>query len=386
MTREARKPTVVPLPRPGTNSTTAASRPAKIVDPAEHFTGDTVFGVPVQRESRGTSPGIARTNLRGGSDWSEDRDTYNIHNTYITNISRCNGWDRGSRWSDCGPCHTWTRYDCHSGFSLSVGFGSGFSFGFFYGTSGAPLCSNWCNPWCESYATAWCYRPYWALRWNSYPRPCGVYHSWWNPCLSWRERWLTCGPCPWPGWVPYYGYPTLGSTTVVVASSTVYEPAYEPVAVAAPRTIPSPDALWMLLADGYDRDAEDGFILLEAAYPADQRWVAGQAFARAFRGDTVRAASLFRQAFAVDASVIARMSRDARFIARLEQLERSVEPAASAHQPSTDALLVLAAAQAARGDLSAAYLHATTAEAEGDASTGTQELVAWLRAMLRQRP
>ena len=38
-------------------------------------------------------------------------------------------------------------------------------------------------------------------------------------------------------------------------------------------------------------------------------------------------------------------------VARLEALERAVEPAAIAPQPSIDALLVMAAVQAARGDV-----------------------------------
>jgi hypothetical protein len=55
-------------------------------------------------------------------------------------------------------------------------------------------------------------------------------------------------------------------------------------------------------------------------------------------------------------------------------------------RPSVDVLLVLAATQAARGELTSAYINATTAEAEGDRSSGTASFVSWLRAELRQRP
>jgi hypothetical protein len=144
--------------------------------------------------------------------------------------------------------------------------------------------------------------------------------------------------------------------------------------------------MWAFLAEGYDRDAEDGFVLLEAAYPGDERWTMGQAFARAFRSDTVRASDIFRDAFASDPTAIRRLSTDSKFTARLDALERSLAPAASMQRPSVDVLLVLAATQAARGELTSAYINATTAEAEGDRSSGTASFVSWLRAELRQRP
>ena len=100
----------------------------------------------------------------------------------------------------------------------------------------------------------------------------------------------------------------------------------------------------------------------------------------------MRAATLLREALALDGSVMTQVSQDRKFVARLEALERAVEPAAIAQQPSIDALLVMAAVQAARGDVQAAYLNATTAEAEGDRSAGTASFISWLRAELRRRP
>ena len=105
--------------------------------------GDTVFGVPVARgrDLGGGRGNGARDGEPGRGDRHDDRDRgpgrggddvtiYNDNRTYtqyVTNISRCNGWSGGSRWADCGPCHTWDRYDCHDGVSVAIGFGSGFS-------------------------------------------------------------------------------------------------------------------------------------------------------------------------------------------------------------------------------------------------------------------
>jgi hypothetical protein len=48
-------------------------------------------------------------------------------------------------------------------------------------------------------------------------------------------------------------------------------------------------------------------------------------------------------------------------------------------------MLVTAASQAARGELSAAYFTATSAEAEGDRRAGTATLIDWLRREIRLR-
>lgn len=351
------RPNPQPMPRP-------TPRP-------ERFISDTVHGVPVVL-SRGKGDQYVDS---GGSSRVHDYD-YQIDKQtrthYANNVALCNGWSSGARWSDCGPCDTWQRYECNDGFALSVGFGSGFSFGFFYGSSGAPLCSSWSNPWWEGYASSWNCAPYS----YSYSFAYG-WRPWWN-------RWNGCGPCPFPAWTPCYTY---GPYFAPVIYTPVYTPVYIPtVYQTQPPSLPNPDALWAFLADGYDRDAEDGFVLLEAGYPADERWTIGQAIARAFRSDTVGGADLFREAFIADPSAITRTSHDPKFIARLEALERAVEPAASATPPSVDALIVLSASQAARGDLATAYLNATTAQAEGDRSAGAAAFISWLRAELRRRP
>ena len=347
-----------PIPRPTNSAGVPPRKPQPIADVADtrgHFTSDHAFGVPVARPVEGR---------RGGGD--RDDDGHAGYNRYATNIARCNGWGFGRRWSDCGPCHTWQGYDCHDGARIAFGFGSGFSFGFYYGTSCAPLCSSWCNPWWEGYACSWNCSPY---RWNYWA------------CRPWWSGYYGCGPCPIPAWTPCYTY--AGWCAPVVYQPVVYA---EPVVVVQQPAAPNPDAMWAFLADGYDRDAEDGFILLEAAYPADARWEIGQGFARALRSDTARAADLLRHAFANDPTAIMRLSGDPKFIARLEALERSLAPAANAARPSTDALVVMAASQAARGALQDAYLNATTAESEGDRSAGTGAFVSWLRAELRRAP
>ena len=407
----------VALPRPevtgGWSGRDGRNPPERIVDPPEQFVGDTVFGVPVAKAnptlsdrgpvrsprtdggssnagssggggaSGGTSGGTTVIN-NGSNNSTVINNTvlndHSVHNTYVRNVSNCNGWNSGSRWSDCGPCPTWQRYDCHDGASFSVGFGFGFSFGFFYGSSCAPLCTSWCNPWWEGYAVSWTCRPAYS-RWSGW---CRTRYTYWDPCRPWWESWTACGPCPAPAWTPCYTWspcyrPAWYVTAPVYTTAVVYT-------APPPPALPNPDAMWTFLADGYDRDAEDGFVLLEAAYPGDERWTMGQAFARAFRSDTVRASDLFRDAFAGDPSAVRRLSADPKFISRLEALERSLAPAAAMQRPSVDVLLVLAATQAARGDLTGAYINATTAEAEGDRSSGTAAFVSWLRAELRQRP
>jgi hypothetical protein len=86
-----------------------------------------------------------------------------------------------------------------------------------------------------------------------------------------------------------------------------------------------------------------------------------------------------------DPSGVLRTSADPRYVARLEALERSLSPAANGATTQVDALLIIAASQAARGDLSGAYFTATTARAEGDRSMGTAAFIAWLEGELRQR-
>ena len=397
----------VRAPRSGDDST----KLDPVTDRPERFVGDVVGGVPM---TRATEPFIINSGTGagggGGNNVSINNSNVNttivnnttinnntiynntIYNTnnYITNVARANGWWHNSWWSSAGPCDVWQPYVCRDGLSVSIGFGSGgFSFGLFYSSSSAPLCSSWYNPWWDGYATYWTctptyvgcgtpWRPYWRqslwlVNWH-HRDACD---PWWHG--GWWTHPAICAPAPRPIWTPCFTYSPVICTTFVPVQTVVVAP------VPAPPSLPNPSALWTFLAEGYDRDAEDGFAVLAAADPTERAWFVGQGFARAFRGETAWASDILRQAFHDDPSSITRTSSDGRFIARLEALERSLEPWTSDPSPNIDALVVTAASAAARGDLNGAYFFATTAQAEGDRSAGTAAFTAWLRAELRAR-
>jgi hypothetical protein len=355
------------------------------------FVSDTVGGVQVTPPGPGAGPGAGggnTTNINTTVINTTNINQTNINNSYnqyINSVSYANGWHPNSHWSSAGPCHVWQPYECRDGLSISVGFGSGgFSFGLFYGSSGAPLCSSWSNPWWEGYASYWTCAPTysaWPTPWRSpcWTSYCAPRWTCWNPCRPWWHTYAVWTPCPLPVYTPIYAY------SPVVCATVVYT---QPVVVQVPPpqpSLPNPSALWTFLAEGYDDDAEDGFAVLAAAYPSEQAWFVGQGFARAFRGETAWASDILREAFLRDPSSILRTSGDPRFVARLEALERSLAQLASGPRPSVDAVFVIAASQAARGDLDSAYFSATSAQAEGDRSAGTASFVSWLRAEIRAR-
>jgi hypothetical protein len=358
------------------------------------FVSDTVGGVQVTPP--GPVPGPGAGSIGGGNTTNINTtviNTTNInqttinnsYNQYINSVSYANGWHPNSRWSSAGPCHVWQPYECRDGLSISVGFGSGgFSFGLFYGSSGAPLCSSWSNPWWEGYASYWTCAPTysaWPTPWRGpcWTAYCAPRWTCWNPCRPWWHTYAVWTPCPLPVYTPCYSYsPFVCSTIVYTQPVVVQVPPPQP-------SLPNPSALWTFLAEGYDDDAEDGFAVLAAAYPSEQAWFVGQGFARAFRGETAWASDILREAFLRDPSSILRTSGDPRFVARLDALERSLAQLASGPRPSVDAVFVIAASQAARGDLDSAYFSATSAQAEGDRSAGTASFVSWLRAEIRAR-
>ena len=367
-----------PGKRPPNKPAVAQPRFPAAVEPtvsrANHFVGDSAYGVPVKTPRQGSN-GNANNSSTNGSQTATTINNYNTYNQYVTNVANCNGWSSGSRWSSCGPCDVWQPYNCNDGLAVSFGFGNGgFSFGFFYGSSGAPLCSSWANPWWDGYATSWSC----ASRWNS------CWGSCWNPCTPW---WNNCYPYPAYNCVPWYPYSPVvysgwggsyyGGQTIVYTQP--------PVVYVAPPALPTPSALWTFLAEGYDNDAESGFAVLAAADPAESAWLVGEGFARAFRGETAWASDMLRTAFLTDPSGVLRTSNDPRFLARLDALERSLSPLASAAAPSVDALLVIAASQAARGNLSGAFFTATTAQVEGDRTSGTAAFIGWLQSELRRK-
>ncbi len=405
---EVRKPIVeIPGARPTTTSNSNGGKPISLSEPNSarpvtkrppQFVSDTVHGVPVGPRDR-TSGDDRRNNNRDndrnnnrGNNHDNNRgnnnhDYNNTQSQYVNCVSYNNGWWRGSNWSSCGPCDVWQPYNCSNGSSISIGFGSGgFGFGFFYGSSSAPLCSSWNNPWWDGYATSWNCAPV-SYGWQRWRNPCwGA--SYWNCSRPWWNSYDGCGPCPLPLWTPVYSYAPIVYTpiayTPVVYTSVVYAPA--PVVVTPAPTLPSPSALWTFLALGYDNDAESGFVALSNVDPLEGEWLVGQGFARAFRGDIALAANTMRQAFAADPSAFMRTTTDARFGARLDSLELTLAPAAQSSPASVDALVVIAASQAARGDLAAAYFSITSAQTDGDLSPGTAAFARWLNLELRRRP
>ncbi|MFM7051384.1 MAG: tetratricopeptide repeat protein [Planctomycetota bacterium] len=359
----------------------------------ERFVDDEVFGVPVKGDgaTRGTGSRDPRADGAAGAgvavgdviaNGSNIDQTVvinnNTYNTYTENIYDANGWNPYGHGSSAGPCHTWERYDCSDGISIAIGFGGGFSFGFFYGSSCAPLCTSWSNPWWCGYASSWSCGPSWYA--------CRPWYSWchrpwwrdWNSCAYWTSSW--CTPCPRPWWTPCYTY-----TPIVYTPYAYTQVVYQPVVVQAPPPLPAPATLWSYLADGYDDDAAEGFAVLAVADPNEGVWFAAQGLALAFRGDEARGADLLRDAFLADPSAMTRIDRSPRLATRIEALERVLSPFANGAPASVDALLVIAACQAARGDLAQAYFTATTAQAEGDRSAGTASFVAWLHGELRRK-
>jgi hypothetical protein len=374
---------IAPMPRADTTRVIDT-----IARKQDRFVSPTVGGVPISLAdplrapaSPSSSPSSSRTEPAAAT-----------YTAYVTGVSHANGWHPSSRWSSCGPAHVWQPYVCRRGLSISVGFGSGFSFGFFYGTSCAPLVSSWCNPWWDGYASYWTCAPRhcaWGdVWWSNWCRPAWSAPYCWSPHRPWWWSSYACGPCPWPAWTPSYAYAPIVCATVIpsyTVTTVVSTLPAAPAVVVQPVAPPNPQALWSALAAGYDDNAEDGFAILAAEDPLERAWFVGQGFARAFRGETAWAAVILDQAFAVDPSSVDRVSRDPLLVARLEALERSLAPLTSGAAPSLDAMLVTAASQAARGDLTAAYFTATSAEAEGDRRAGTATLIDWLRREIRLR-
>ena len=357
--------------RAGTEPAAAGTNPVSRGPNGGAFVGDRAFGVPLAPRGGGSGGGTSVDVTNSGSGNVSVVQNISIDNRtyvdYVTNVSRANGWYHDGRPS-CGDVDVWHDYQCGGGLSVSVGFGGGFSFGFFYGSSCRPLCSSWCNPWWDGYAT------YWSCR----PSPYGWWSPWrtcWDPCRPYWWHSYRCGPCPWPGWTPVYAY------SPIIYSGTVYTAA--PIVVSAPPPLPSPGQLWRELGEGYDHEAEDGFRRLADVDPLVAEWPLGVGLARAFRGDVAWGSENFRQAFALDPSIAGRVRVDARLSARLVELENRLSGMVQGHSPSPDALLVVAASQALRGDLARAYFTATTAQREGDRSAGTAAFIAWLDDELR---
>ena len=404
----------VTLPRGGSDRTRVDS--VSTIEPTElarndanrasRTVADSVPGADARRDikPRGDSSGggtVVNNNGQGTNVQSTttiNSNTYNNYsynnttfNSYVTNVGSSRHWATYPAWWGSSSCAPWYPYGYRDGLSISLGFGSGgFGFSLFYGSSTSACAPIWGTPW-------WDCHPRWnhpVPAWTCAPTSlvCGTP---WQP--YWRGSvWFSSCRSAWHGWNlfdPWWchrgwsecAWPSYSISAPVVFTS--YAPAPTIIVTSPPPepSLPNPSALWTFLAEGYDRYAEDGFAVLAAAEPGERAWFVGQGFARAFRGETAWAADILRQAFHDDPASVMRTSNDPRFVARLEALERSLEPLANAATPNPDALLVTAASAAARGDLNGAYFVATTAQADGDRSAGTARLVTYLRAELRVR-
>lgn len=159
-------------------------------------------------------------------------------------------------------------------------------------------------------------------------------------------------------------------------------PATPPVVVAP---LPSPDAMWSLLSDGFDHDAANGFDQLVQSDPTDAVSRVGEALAHAFGGDLTGAAIAMRQALMADPGVLARTPMNPAISARTTLLLSNLQAAVQAVPPSLDALYLKACCQTLLGNEADAYFTTTLLIREHDASASTLALQGWLDLRLRNQ-
>lgn len=312
---------------------------------------------------------------------------------YITNVNNSNncwnpGWSCAPVW---GPNACWQSWNCNSGFSFGIGFGSGsFSFGLFYGSCNTPLCSNWCDPWWNGWSTFvsvgcapswnWC-RPCWA--------PCGG--PWWtNYCYTSTPTWC----------VPVYSYTPAWVVPSVAIVDYSYEPAptivyvdndpppsvvtYAPpptVVVAAPAAMTAAETeAWDLLANGFPRSAAESFARLHDQNAANARALAGYGVSLAMLDDIPAASSVMRDAVAMDVGVLATLPLGPKLSERMQLLVASAEVASRQAAIANDSLFLLAAWRTALGRVTEAHYAITVAQQQGDTSLAAARLRAYLDA------
>lgn len=383
----------------GATSERTPSRPV-----GDYLTGDTLGGVQLAPTPSGGGSVVTtanRTFIDNSTTIINNRTTIDNSVNYITNVGHANTvWTTPGCAPVWGPGSCWQSWNCSSGFSLGIGFGSGsFSFGLFFGSCNQPFVSNWCNPWWDgwsSWVSVGC-APSW--RWS---RAC------WSPCGGpWWSGWA--GPSCWPAhcapvfaWTPVW---VLPSTTVVQTFVEVPTPVYTPVAVPVTTTVydalpavpspafalptPSPSAFvaaeaqaWDLLADGFPRSAAESFAELHDAQPGAQRPLVGYALALAMLEDLPAAAGVLREAIATDPSILATIPTSPSLLERLRLLERSAEIASRQAGAARDALFLLAATRAVLGRTAEAHFAIIAAQQQGDQSLAAARLREWLQPRL----
>ena len=373
-----------PIATPVTSNAPVQMPPAQVrpTRGAPLVDGNTLGGVPAD-------PPITRD--RGGNTNNGTiNNTVNnttIYNEYVSNVSYSNGWGGCDGWvPPCGPVNYWQPYD-NDGFSFAIGFGGGgWNLGFYYGGGGAPLCGSWGNPWWNGYASSYYCQPAW--------NPC------WNPCFRgyWSNYWWNCSPAPYgcypvypytPAWcTPYWGS-SVGfsswNTSFAVNTATVYYPTIPPAPIVVPAPLPSPDAMWSLVSEGFDHDAANGFDQLAQSNPMDAISRVGNALAHGFGGDLTGAAIMMRQAMLIDPGVLARTPMNPALASRTTLLMNNLQAAVSAVPPSLDALYMKACCQVLLGNEADAYFTTTLLIRERDTSASTLALQGWLDLRLRNQ-
>ena len=377
-TRPEAKPK--PLPAPVKPNPVVNNRPAStpVTRPLVRDSRDAIDA------QRGNTPNINNSVINNNVVNNSVVNNGVVYNDYVSSVSYSNGWGGACGWvPPCGPCDYWQPYDS-DGFSFAIGFGgSGWNLGFYFGSGGAPLCGSWGNPWWNGYASA----SYCQSSWN----PC------WNPCFRdyWSNCWWGRNACypygcypifPYtPNWcAPYWsGVSSISYTSISVGVTPSYYPTISPTTPVVIAPLPSVDAMWSLLSDGFDQDAAQGFDQLVAYDTNDAVSRVGEALAHAFGGDLMGAAITMRQAVMVEPGVFTRIPLNPALAARTTLLLDSLRAAVAAVPPSLDALYMKACCQALLGNEGDAYFTTTLLIREHDASASTLALQGWLDLRLR---
>lgn len=168
-------------------------------------------------------------------------------------------------------------------------------------------------------------------------------------------------------------------------TTTVYYPTIPPAPIVVPAPLPSPDAMWSLVSEGFDHDAANGFDQLAQSNPMDAISRVGNALAHGFGGDLTGAAITMRQAMLIDPGVLARTPMNPALASRTTLLMNNLQAAVSAVPPSLDALYMKACCQVLLGNEADAYFTTTLLIRERDTSASTLALQGWLDLRLRNQ-
>ncbi len=346
------------------------------------------------RQLGGPLSGVNGTGVNGSATVvNNSRATTIINNNstvnYVTNVSASNSsWAPNSWYPPVyGYNSCWNSWGSSSGFSFGLGFGSGaFSFGLYYSSYNTPLCASYCNPWWNGYCGyVSVYRP---PSWG-WSRPC------WSPTGVWYSNYFVYSGVPAAWCTPVYAYtPVVALPSVAYVDSYYTTPAvvYVDTPVAAPTSTPSPAATaafttgesqaWELLSTGFPRSAADLFAQSHDENLANPRPLVGYAMALATLEDLAAAATVMRQALAIDPGALASFPVPAELGERLRLLEQTSEIASRQASTATDALFLLASWRAIQNKYTEAHFAILSAQGAGEQSLAAARLRSWLEARM----